>query len=86
MLDRTRPYRVKWKLIGIELGIDQGSLEATNREYIKFGVEDYLRDMITKWLRHNNPKPTRLALNRALESVSEITPLFKIENESGITG
>ena len=73
MLDRTWPYRANWELIGIELGIDQGSLEAIKKNCMNSGgVEECLKDMITKWLRSNSPKPTWLALNRALESVSGI--------------
>lgn len=73
MLDLTSPYCAKWEFIGIELGIDPGLLDATKKNCINSGgVEDCLREMITKWLRHDKPKPTRLALNRALESLSGI--------------
>lgn len=67
----TLPYCAKWESIGRELGIPKGSLDATRMNRINSGgVEGCLQEMLAKWLRDSKPKPTWLALNRALESVS----------------
>ena len=69
VLDLTWPYRAGWTYIGIELGIDYSTLEATKRNCMRAGgVEDCLTELITIWLRNNNPEPTRLALDKALQS------------------
>ena len=61
----TFPHRAKWRLIGVQLGIDVGKLDAieANRRM----VEDCLTDMISHWLQQTVPKPTRGALNAALQ-------------------
>ena len=66
VLDITWKYRAEWRAIGTELGIDQGTLAAISKDERK--VEDCLREMINKWLRHTNPMPTRSALTAALNS------------------
>ena len=69
VFDRTWPYRAGWMYIGIELGIEFSTLEATKRNCITAGgVEDCLMTMISIWLRNTNPKPTWLALDKALQS------------------
>ena len=63
VLDLTWNYRAKWKFLGIELGIDIGTLDAiekNNRE-----VEDCLVQLLSKWLRS---KATRSAMTKALQS------------------
>ena len=70
VLDLTLPYRAEWKHIGIKLGIAIGSLEATKKDCMNSGgVKDCLIEMLSEWLRHNKPKPTRCALKEALETV-----------------
>ena len=59
-------YRAKWKFIGIELGIDIGTLEAVDANHKN--VEDCLREMINGWLKNVNPRPTRGAIKAALQS------------------
>ena len=59
-------YRAKWRLIGIELGIDSGTLDAIEANNRK--VEDCLGEMIKIWLRKNQPKPTLNAITAALKS------------------
>ena len=65
VLDLSWPRRARWRFIGIELGIEQGDIEAisvNNRN-----VDDCLREMMKTWLRKINPKPTRDALSAALQ-------------------
>ena len=79
VLDRTWPYRADWTYIGIELGIEYSTLEATKRNCMRAGgVEDCLREMIINWLRNTDPKPTRSALEKALKSQ-------RVSNAKGIT-
>ena len=52
--------------MGIELGIDVGTLDAIDEDYKKVG--DCLTTMITGWLRNANPKPTRGAVTTVLQS------------------
>ena len=63
-------YRSRWRFIGIELGIDMSTLDAIDRDYRK--ADDCLTELITKWLRRTNPKPTRSAIAKALESQSVV--------------
>ena len=68
--------KIDW--IGIHLNISRGSLDTIKQNYMNTGgVEECLTEMITKWLQHNDPEPTRFALNRALESVSGIHIMIK---------
>ena len=64
----TWDYRSRWRFIGIELGIDVSTLDVIEMNHRK--VDDYLTELITKWLRHTNPKPTRSAITKALKSPS----------------
>lgn len=71
-------YRASWKLIGVELGIDSGTLEAIDKNHSR--VEDQLIQLIVKWLRGNNPKPTRGKMVRVLQSK------YLMEGASSIQG
>ena len=62
----TWDYRAKWKLIGIQLSIDAGTLDAIEANHRN--VEECLSDMINKWLRNDKPRPTRGAISAALQS------------------
>jgi hypothetical protein len=62
--------RSRWRFIGIELGIDVNKLDAIEKKHRK--VEDCLTELITTWLRRNNPKPTRNAITKVLEFVVEV--------------
>ena len=66
ILDQTWNYRARWRFIGIELGIDVGTLDAIDKDNRK--VEDCLQEMITLWLRSSQPKPSRHAISMALQS------------------
>ena len=66
ILDLTWPHRASWKLIGIELGIDTGTLDAIEEDYRKVG--DRLTELISTWLRDINPRPTRAAITAVLKS------------------
>ena len=66
VLEMTWNYRARWRFIGIELGIDEGTLDAIEKDNRK--VEDSLREMIALWLRGCNPKPSRHTISMALQS------------------
>lgn len=66
VLDQTWSYRALWKLIGIELGIDTGTLDAIDENNKK--VESCLTELITGWLRNTKPRPTRAAIISVLSS------------------
>ena len=59
--------RTKWYDIGLELNIDAASLDAVQNDN-PHNVQNCLRDMLKKWLRRSQPKPTWGALKEALES------------------
>ena len=68
VLNLTWDYRSRWRFVGIELGIDVNTLDAIEMNNRR--VEDCLTKLITTWLRRTNPKPTRTAIAKALESQS----------------
>ena len=60
--------RTKWYDIGLELGIDPGTLYAIKCN--NDNIEDRFREMLWKWLNKVNPQPTKTQLAKALESPS----------------
>ena len=66
IIDLTWEYRAGWRFIGIELGIDFGTLSAIEADNRK--VEDCLIGLINFWLRNVHPTPTRHAMNMAIKS------------------
>ena len=66
LLDLLWDYRSKWNLLGIQLGIDDSTLEAIDMDQRK--TENALVEVIKKWLRRVDPRPTRSALTMALQS------------------
>ena len=59
--------RSRWYYIGLELGIDAGTLEAikqSNREK----CDDCFQEMIQQWLRNDSPDPTWEQLDKALKA------------------
>ena len=66
VLDLTFPHRAKWRLIGVQLGIDVGTLDAIEADRKMVG--DCLIDLIKHWLRKTVLKPTRGALTSVLYS------------------
>ena len=64
VLDSTWDYRASWKIIGIELGVDPGTLDAIGKNN-HHKVEDCLVDLLGTWLRG---KATRSAMTKALQS------------------
>lgn len=66
MIDLAWNYRAKWRFIGIQLGIDQGTLDAIEKNNNE--VEDCLSKLVSLWLRGTNPRPTRSAMTKALQS------------------
>ena len=65
VLDWTWDYRASWKIIGIELDINTGTLDAIG-ENNQHKVENCLYELLSKWLRSG--KATRSAMTRALQS------------------
>ena len=59
--------RAAWKTIGLELGIDMGTLDSIERTH-RMVVEDCLLHMLKHWLLHVTPKPTRSAMAAVLQS------------------
>ena len=66
VLDETWSYRARWRFIGINLGIDVGTLDAIDANNRR--VEDCLLNLINVWLRNTNSRPTRTAIKAALQS------------------
>lgn len=66
VLDIFWNYRSKWKIIGIELGIDMGTIECIDKD--NRWSEEALVAVIHCWLRGNKPKPTRRAMLMVLQS------------------
>ena len=60
------PARSKWFHIGVELGIDLGTLEAIRNDYCS--SKECFTTMLTEWLRMNDPVPSWRALVDALKS------------------
>ena len=58
--------RDEWYNIGLELGIDPGTLAAIRSEHTK--IKDCFRETLTIWLKMVQPKPTLAALAEALQS------------------
>lgn len=58
--------RTKWKLLGIELGFDKGTLDSIDKS-LNGNCDDCLIELLRLWLR-NDAKPTQIALGAALKS------------------
>ena len=59
-------YRAKWRFIGITLGIDTGTLDAIETDNRK--ADGCLLEVITTWLKSDDPIATRSAMKAALQS------------------
>ena len=59
-------YRARWRFIGREVGIDEGTLEAIAVD--ERTVDGRLSRVVTTWLKKINPEPTRSAILAALKS------------------
>ena len=66
IIDLAWDHRARWKLIGTELGIDTGTLDAIDANNKK--VEGCLNDLISGWLRNSKARPTRAAVIAVLKS------------------
>ena len=66
IIDLAWPHRARWKLIGTELGIDTGTLDAIDENNKK--VEGCLTELVTTWLRNTKLRPTRATLTAVLSS------------------
>ena len=58
--------RSEWKLIGIQLEMDMGTLRSVDRN--NRTCEDCLIELADRWLRRANPMPTRSAMAAVLQS------------------
>ena len=67
MQDFFWDFRASWKTIGLELGIDMGTLDSIERTH-RMVVEDCLLEMLKCWLQHATPKLTRSAMAVVLQS------------------
>ena len=65
VLDWTWDYRASWKILGIELDMNTGTLDAIGKNN-HHKVEDCLVELLTKWLRGG--KATRSAMIKVLQS------------------
>ena len=66
VFEMTWNYRARWRFIGIELGVDEGTLDAIDKDNRK--VEDCLREMVILWLRSCKTKPSQHVISMALKS------------------
>ena len=69
IIDLTWPHRAKWRLIGIELGIDFGTLDDIERRERR--VDSCLIKLIVMWLggKFNVSRPTRADITAAIKSL-----------------
>ena len=76
VLDEMWNYRARWKFIGVELGIDMGTLDAIEKDCKV--VDECLLKMINIWFR-NSSRPTREVIRVALQSkhVSDVAGNFQ---------
>ena len=65
IINENWSYRAKWRFIGLELGIDVGTLDAIGKSNHDDVNECFTR-MMSDWLKE--AYPTRSALDRALQS------------------
>ena len=67
MLDLAWGYRARWRFIGIELGVDDGTLDAIG-ENNPNNVGKCLVSLITSWLNNCDSGLARKAMRMALKS------------------
>ena len=67
VIDTLWGYRAKWRLIGIQMRIEPGDLDAISKSK-KEDVDDALYEVTKQWLRSANPKPNRAMLTAIVES------------------
>ena len=67
VIDILWDYRTKWRLIGIQLGIRPGDLDAIGKNR---DVDDALYEVVKQWLYSANPKPNKETLTTVIESKS----------------
>lgn len=65
VVDMTWEYRTRWRFIGIELGIDTGTLETIQKS--NRTVKGCLHDVVKHWL-FCELKPTQDAVTMVLQS------------------
>lgn len=68
VLDRIWSARHKWKRIGIALGIDVTTLEVIRMDNRR--TDDCFMEMLTIWLRSNDPVPCWKSLTQTLRSIN----------------
>ncbi len=58
IINATWEARSKWKMIGRELGLTEGDIEAINTNY--HNVEDKYEDVLKKWMHTGKAKTNQL--------------------------
>ena len=71
-------FRAAWKTIGLQLGIDVGTLDSIERTQ-RWVVDDCLRELLICWLKRGTPNPTRSAMDAVLRS----KPLAGVSTAAG---
>ena len=71
-------FRSQWKFIGLELGIDMGTLDSIERTQ-RMVVEDSYLEMLKHWLKRATLTPTRSAMAAVLQS----RPLAGVSTTAG---
>lgn len=66
VLEAVGRVRSKWYDIGRQLRLSAFALKTISKQ--NFNIEDCFRDMLTQWLRQDDPPPTWSALADALRS------------------
>ena len=66
LLDILNPIQAIWKTFGLKLGVPMSQLEIIQSNV---GPEDRLLEVLIRWIRKDNPRPTWPAVVDALLSV-----------------
>ena len=72
VLNAVWDRRSKWYNIGLGLGIESSTLDATSRN-CHHQCEDCLREVLKEWLKQVEPRPTWDALQEALNLPSVVS-------------
>ena len=67
MFKRLLPLAAHWRTIGTLLGVSKDVQKRIRSD--EEGVNDYLQEMLSEWLKQTDPLPTWSALAEAVEMV-----------------
>lgn len=65
--DLVYPVRTKWNSFGLQLKMNYDDLTAIKKE-CREDPEECLKELLSRWLKRADPKPTWKALVKALKS------------------